>query len=66
MATKKIKRTPKKKPVVKVDEIEELEIVPIVTEPVMKIQPLAIDYQSEQLNDMARKINEIIFTINAL
>lgn len=28
------------------------------------IQPLSIDYPSEQLNDMARKINEIIVSLS--
>lgn len=37
-------------------------IVPILENKV--IHPLSIDFTSEQLNDMARKINEIIIHIN--
>ena len=61
---KKLKKEIKKE--VKEDvPIEIPEEIPIEV-PKIEIGKLAVDYSSESLNDMARKINQIIDHINAI
>ena len=55
----------------KLEIIEPIAIIPETVEGPTNVSrkeigKLAIDYSSESLNDMARKINEIIDYINAL
>ena len=59
-----------KRKTVKLKIIEEPTVIIEAVEPVKEskkeIGKLAIDYSSESLNDMARKINEVIDYLNAV
>lgn len=72
MAKEKKTYKPRKSKVIKEPELITEPVVVGVVEVVWPaldkqgIHPLSVDYPSEGLNDIARKINEIIVYVNAL